>query len=57
MLADEERTLATAWNLGDCNNMFVLLFVTSDGQLVYEHKGVLSEADIQEFYKVLERYQ
>lgn len=57
VLADEERTLATAWNLGDCNNMFVLLFVTSDGQLVYEHKGVLSEADIQEFYKVLERYQ
>ncbi len=57
VLADEERTLATAWNLGDCNNMFVLLFVTSDGQLVYEHKGVLSEADIQEFYRVLERHQ
>ena len=28
VLADQTRALSTAWNLGDCNNKFVLMFVT-----------------------------
>ncbi|MEG2612699.1 MAG: hypothetical protein RR971_04335 [Alistipes sp.] len=57
VLADQNRALSTAWGLGDCNNQFVLLFVTKEGELVYMHKGVLSPADIQAFYRVLAKYK
>lgn len=57
VLADQTRALSTTWNLGDCNNQFVLLFVTKGGELVFMRKGVLSESDIQAFYKVLNKYK
>ena len=57
VLADQERTLSTAWGLGDCNNKFVLMFVNKEGELVFLRKGELSEADKQEFYKVLDQYR
>ncbi|MBQ0081205.1 MAG: hypothetical protein KBS95_06645 [Alistipes sp.] len=57
VLADKDRILATAWNLGDCNNKFVLLVVTKEGELVYIHKGEHSEAEKEEFYKFIEKYR
>lgn len=57
VLADETHALSSAWGLGDCNNQFVLLFVTKEGELVFMRKGVLSDADIQAFYKVLDKYK
>ena len=57
VLADQNRVLSESWNLGDCNNQFVLLLVNKEGELVYMHKGVLSEEDIAEFYRVLEPYK
>lgn len=57
VLADEDRTLSRAWNLGDCNNKFVLLFVSKEGELVFLRKGELSEADKSAFYEVLDRYR
>ena len=57
VLADQERVLSTAWGLGDCNNQFVLLFVTKEGELVFLRKGELSEQDKQAFYDVIDRYK
>ena len=57
VLADQTRALSTAWNLGDCNNKFVLMFVTREGELVFLRKGVLSDADKEAFYEVLENYK
>lgn len=57
ILADQNRTLSSTWGLGDCNNQFVLLLVNKEGELVYMHKGVLSEEEIAEFYRVLEPYK
>ncbi len=57
VLADEERALSTAWGLGDCNNKFVLLLVSKEGELVFMRKGELSEEDIAEFYRVVEKYK
>lgn len=57
VLADQERTLCTEWGLGDCNNLFVLLIVTKEGELVYMNKGELSEADKEEFYRVVDKYR
>jgi len=57
VLADKDRTLSAAWGLGDCNNQFVLLLVSKEGELVFMRKGLLSEADKAEFYKVVEKYR
>jgi len=57
VLADQERSLSSAWGLGDCNNKFVLLLVTKEGELVFAKKGELSESDIAEFYRVVEKYK
>ena len=57
VLADQTHALSTAWNLGDCNSKFVLMFVTKEGELVFLRKGVLSDADKEAFYEVLENYK
>lgn len=31
VLADQNRILSTAWALGDCNNQFVLMIVSKEG--------------------------
>ena len=57
VLADEDRILSTQWQLGDCNNQFVLMIVSKDGELVFVRKGELTDADKEEFYKVVQNYR
>ena len=57
VLADQNNTLRDAWQLGDCNNMFVLLLVSKEGDLVFMRKGPLSDADKKEFYQVVQKYR
>ena len=57
VLADQDRVLSTAWQLGDCNNKFVLMIVSKEGELVFLRKGELSAADKEAFYKTVEKYR
>ena len=57
VLADQDRTLSTAWGLGDCNNLFVLMLVSKEGELVFLRKGPLSEQDIEAFYETVDDYR
>lgn len=57
VLADQNRILSRAWGLGDCNNQFVLMLVSKEGELVFLRKGVLSDDDIEAFYKVVDNYR
>ena len=57
VLADENRKLSTAWELGDCNNQFVLMLVSKEGELVFLRKGELSEQDKKDFYEAVELYR
>lgn len=57
VLADTDRTLAKAWDLGDCNNQFVLMLVSKDGEMLYLRKGELTEEDKKEFYRVVKLYR
>ena len=57
VLADQNNTLRDAWQLGDCNNMIVLLLVSKEGDLEFMRKGPLSDADIKEFYQVVQKYR
>ena len=55
VLSDEKHTLSSSWNLGDCNNKFVLIFISKDGELLFVRKGELTEQDKQDFYALIEQ--
>ena len=57
VLADQNRVLSTEWQLGDCNNKFVLILVSKEGELVFLRKGELTAEDKAEFYKTVEKYK
>ena len=57
VLADQDRILSKAWGLGDCNNQFVLMIVSKEGELVFVRKGILSDADKEAFYQTVEKYK
>lgn len=57
VLADQQHILRDAWDLGDCNNQFVLMIVSKEGELVFLRKGVLSEKDIAAFYEEIQKYK
>ena len=54
ILDDDQQLLKKAWGLGDCNNKFVLMLVSKEGELVFIRKGELTEADKEAFYKAVE---
>ncbi len=45
ILTDPDRLFAKAWNLGDCNDKSVVLFVDKKGILRYLYKGQLNDAE------------
>ena len=57
VLADPKHLLRDAWDLGDCNDKFVLLIVSKEGELVFMRKGEFSEQDKADFFEVVEKYK
>ncbi len=54
ILSDENRTLATEWELGDCNNKFVSILINRDGEIVYVKKGEFTPEEWEEFLLVID---
>lgn len=57
VLDDDQQLLKKQWGLGDCDNKFVIMIVSKEGELVYCAKDDLDEAGIAEFYKIVEKYK
>lgn len=57
IMADTDRILAREWGLGDCDNKFVLLLISKDGELVFCRKGEFTEQDKKEFLEVIQPYR
>lgn len=57
VLSDEDNIVSKQWGLGDCNNKFVLLLVSKEGELVFCRKGEFSEQDKKDFYEIIEKYR
>lgn len=55
ILCDPDHYISSAWRLGDCNNMFVIMLVNKAGELVYVHKGEMNEAEQQKFIEAAEK--
>ena len=54
---DPDRRLARQWGLGSCNNKFVLMIVTKEGELVYCHKGEIRNAEKENFKRIVQQYR
>ncbi len=54
ILCDPDHYVSSAWRLGDCNNMFVIMLVNMAGELVYVHKGEMDEKAQQGFIAAAE---
>ncbi|MBR4994456.1 MAG: hypothetical protein IKY82_00170 [Alistipes sp.] len=57
IITDPNRIVAEKWGLGDCNNYFIIMIVTKEGELVYYKKGEYNEEDKKEFYRVVDKYR
>lgn len=57
ILDDDQQLLKKEWGLGDCNDKFVIMIVSKEGELVYCAKEDLDEAGIQNFYEVVNKYR
>lgn len=57
ILTDPDHSLRDAWGLGDVNNLFTIIFVNSDMEIVFLKKGELSKEDQEEFFKVIDQYK
>ena len=57
ILDDDQQLLKKQWGLGDCNNKFVIMIVSKEGELVYCAKDDLDAAGIEAFYKVVDKYR
>ena len=49
ILCDPDHYISSAWRLGDCNNMIVIMLVNKAGELVFVHKGEMNEEDQKRF--------
>ncbi|MBO7314347.1 MAG: hypothetical protein J6U49_01650 [Alistipes sp.] len=57
IVCDPDHWVSSAWRLGDCNNMFCILIVTKDGELVYVSKGEMSKEEQQRFLEIADKYR
>ena len=57
VLMDKDRSLSRKWDLGDCNDLFVILFVNKAGELVYMHKGELTREEQEEFCDLIDEFK
>lgn len=57
IITDEDNTIAKKWGLGNCNNMFVLMLVSRDGELIFCRKGEFSKQDQEDFIRIVQDYR
>ena len=57
IITDPDHTVAKKWGLGDCNNYFIIMIVSKEGELVYCHKGEYTAAEKEEFYRIVNKYR
>lgn len=57
IIDDSEHIFKNAWNLGNCNQKFMLLIVSKSGELVYVLKDEVTPEGKEEFYRIIEQYR
>ncbi|MFI3248587.1 MAG: hypothetical protein R3Y39_05600 [Rikenellaceae bacterium] len=55
VLSDENRTLSTEWELGDCNNKFVTILINRDCEIIYVKKGEFTPEEEEELLLLIDK--
>ena len=53
---DPDHSLRDGWNLGDCNNKFIIMMVSREGVIDFFRYGEFTEQDKKDFYRIVEKY-
>ncbi|MFI3318916.1 MAG: hypothetical protein SNH88_06990 [Rikenellaceae bacterium] len=53
ILSDQDRVISREWDLGDCNNNFIIMLINREGEILFMSRGELTEEEKTEFYRVL----
>ncbi|MGL5318579.1 MAG: hypothetical protein ACRC9Q_07800 [Bacteroidales bacterium] len=54
---DPDHLLRDAWNIGDVNGKLTVIFITKDKKIAFFGSGELTKAQIDEFFKTIEKYK
>ena len=57
IIDDSEHLFRDAWNLGDCDNKFMLMIVSKEGELVYVLRNEIDDEGKEEFYRIVDKYR
>lgn len=57
IIEDPDHTFRNAFQLGDCNNKFMLMIVSKEGELVYVLKEEVDKLGKEEFYRIVDKYR
>ncbi|WP_251620873.1 YtfJ family protein [Odoribacter lunatus] len=54
---DPDRTLSRAWNLGNVNNKFVVIWINKECVIEFYKAGQLTPEEIKEIYALIKKYK
>ena len=54
---DPNHAIKNGWNLGEVDDTFTIMFITKDLEIAFLKRGYLTESDIVEFYRVIDKYK
>lgn len=54
---DPNYLLRDAWNLGDVNNLFTIIFVNKSQEIEFISKGEMTQEQIDEFFRIIQKYK
>lgn len=57
IIDDTDHSFKNAWKLGDCNNKFMILIVSKEGELVYVLRNEIDEKGKETFYRIVDQYR
>ncbi len=57
IIDDSDHTFKNAWKLGDCNDKFMIMIVSKEGELVYVLRNEIDEKGKETFYRIVDKYR
>ena len=57
IIDDSEHIFRNQWNLGNCDNKFMLLIVSKEGEIVYILRDDIDKEGKEEFYRIVDKYR
>ncbi|MCC8174616.1 MAG: YtfJ family protein, partial [Odoribacter sp.] len=57
VFTDPDNSLSRAWDLGDVNNKFVVIWINKDSIIEFYKAGQLTDEEVKEVYALIKKYK